>query len=70
MRYAIATALLAALATTAWAEPRFGIARPQSLIQPVNMICGFKPFAPLGCQVGACVCDQNGNNCQWQMICR
>ena len=36
----------------------------------VNMACGFKPFPPLGCQVGACVCDQNGNNCQWTMICR
>jgi hypothetical protein len=36
----------------------------------VNMYCGFKPFPPLGCQVGACVCDQNGNNCQWTFVCR
>jgi hypothetical protein len=36
----------------------------------VSMRCGFKPFPPFGCTVGACVCDQNGNNCQWTMICR
>ena len=36
----------------------------------VNMSCGFKPFPPLNCQVGACICDQNGNNCQWTFICR
>lgn len=42
----------------------------QGSMMKVNMACGFKPFPPLGCQVGACVCDQNGNNCQWTMICR
>jgi hypothetical protein len=36
----------------------------------VSMACGFKPFPPIGCSVGSCICDQNGNNCQWQIICR
>lgn len=36
----------------------------------VNMACGLKPLPPLGCQVGACMCDQYGQNCQWTFICR
>ena len=28
--------------------------------QKVNMSCGIPPIPPIGCQVGACVCDQNG----------
>ena len=36
----------------------------------VNLSCGLRPLPPLGCQVGACMCDQNGNNCQWTFICR
>ena len=35
----------------------------------VNLSCGLPPLPPIGCQVGACVCDQNGNNCQWTFIC-
>ena len=35
-----------------------------------NLNCGLAPLPPLGCVVGSCVCDQNGNNCQWQFICR
>ncbi len=35
-----------------------------------NMACGIPPIPPIGCTVGPCVCDQNGNNCQWTMICR
>jgi hypothetical protein len=35
-----------------------------------NMACGFAPFPPLGCVVGACVCDQYGQNCQWTFICK
>lgn len=42
----------------------------QGSMMKVNMSCGFPPFPPIGCQVGACVCDQNGNNCRYQMICR
>ena len=39
-------------------------------MQKVNLSCGLRPLPPLGCQVGACMCDQNGNNCQWTFICR
>ncbi len=35
-----------------------------------NYACGFAPFPPIGCVVGACVCDQNGRNCQWTFICK
>lgn len=31
--------------------------------------CGFKPFPPLGCKIGPCVCDANGKNCQYVVIC-
>lgn len=34
-----------------------------------NMACGFAPFPPFGCVVGACVCDQD-RNCQWTFICK
>ena len=45
-----------------------------SMLQPfeaqlANFRCGLKPLPPLGCRVGACVCDSNGNNCQWTFIC-
>jgi hypothetical protein len=33
------------------------------------MSCGLPPLPPLNCDVGDCVCDQNGNNCQWQFVC-
>ena len=35
----------------------------------VNFKCGLAPLPPLGCTVGACVCDKNGENCQWTFIC-
>lgn len=35
-----------------------------------NMSCGLPPLPPLGCQIGACVCNQYGQNCQWTFICR
>lgn len=36
--------------------------------------CGFPPFPPFppfGCKEmrPTCVCDSNGNNCQWQFVC-
>lgn len=34
-----------------------------------NMSCGLPPLPPLGCKVGPCVCDKNGNNCQWTFVC-
>lgn len=42
-------------------DPRF--------LHKANMACGLPPLPPLGCKVGACVCDQNGQNCQWTFIC-
>lgn len=35
----------------------------------INISCGLPPLPPLGCQVGACVCDQYGENCHWTFIC-
>lgn len=34
-----------------------------------SMRCGLPPLPPLGCRVGACVCDQTGSNCQWTFVC-
>ena len=31
--------------------------------------CGIAPIPPIGCRIGACVCDQYGSNCQWTFIC-
>ena len=31
--------------------------------------CGPQPPAAPGCKVGPCVCDKNGQNCQWTMVC-
>ena len=33
-------------------------------------MCGFAPFPPFGCRVGACVCDSTGQNCQYTFICK
>lgn len=32
-------------------------------------LCGIPPLPPIGCKLGPCVCDQNGQNCQWTFIC-
>ena len=32
--------------------------------------CGYPPYPPYGCKVGACVCDGQGQNCQWTFICK
>lgn len=42
----------------------------QGSMMKINLSCGLRPLPPLGCQVGPCTCDQNGNNCQWTFICR
>jgi hypothetical protein len=34
-----------------------------------NFNCGIPPIPPIGCQVGPCVCDENGDNCHYVMIC-
>ena len=31
--------------------------------------CGFKPFPPFGCKIGRCICDRNGQNCEWEVVC-
>lgn len=38
-------------------------------LQTVSLNCGLKPLPPLGCKVGRCVCDANGQNCKWEFIC-
>lgn len=38
-------------------------------LRKTNLSCGIPPIPPIGCRVGACVCDQYGNNCQWTFIC-
>ena len=35
-----------------------------------NIACGVPPIAPVGCVVGPCVCDEDGNDCHYEMICR
>ena len=39
-------------------------------LKKVNFKCGLAPLPPLGCTVGACTCDQHGENCQWTFICK
>ena len=46
------------------------LSEQQGSMMKVNLSCGLRPLPPLGCQVGPCTCDQNGNNCQWTFICR
>ena len=36
---------------------------------PVSLKCGIEPIPPIGCEVGPCVCDSRGKNCEWQFIC-
>lgn len=35
-----------------------------------SAMCPLPPLPPLGCKVGPCVCDQRGQNCQYQMLCK
>lgn len=37
-------------------------------VHVANLSCGIAPIPPIGCKVGACVCDQYGSNCQWTFI--
>ncbi len=41
----------------------------RSYFQKINLSCGIQPIPPIGCKVGSCQCDQNGNNCRWTFIC-
>lgn len=85
MRVAVFVAAVLAAAAVSAAEPAsMGRAEWRSAPQapllerlgvkesdPVaNLSCGIPPIPPIGCKVGPCVCDQNGQNCQWTFICR
>ena len=35
-----------------------------------NFSCGIPPIPPIGCKTGPCVCDKNGQNCDWTFVCR
>ena len=34
-----------------------------------NLSCGIPPIPPIGCKTGPCVCDRNGQNCDWTFFC-
>lgn len=42
----------------------------EGFMMKINLACGIAPLQPLGCWIGACICDQNGNNCQWTFVCK
>ena len=46
------------------------VGREPVLVAQSSLACGIAPIPPIGCRVGACVCDQNGQNCQWTFICQ
>jgi hypothetical protein len=35
-----------------------------------SIACGLPPLPPLGCVLGPCVCDSDGKDCHYEMICR
>ena len=40
------------------------------VVQPVDMKCEMPPMPPpKGCKVAPCICDKNGDNCVWQLVC-
>jgi len=41
----------------------------KDLIHLASINCGIAPIPPIGCRVGACVCDQYGRNCRYTFIC-
>ena len=69
MRNAALAAIFAALLPTQLSDAS-RVATPVQFGGPFGSFqCGIAPIPPLGCRVGACVCDQSGRNCQWQMVC-
>jgi hypothetical protein len=75
MKVTIVLALTLMTVTASYAETpsiadKLRVAQiPQSSIQ-----CGgFAPVPPLGCRVGACVCDRDAygrmTNCHWTFVC-
>ncbi len=67
MKTLATAAIMLTVASTALAQrstlDRFRVAQ-------ASLACGLAPLPPLGCRVGACVCDQYGRNCQWTFVCR
>jgi len=43
--------------------------QPPVRVAQSSIACGIAPIPPVGCRVGACVCDQNRQNCQWTFVC-
>lgn len=40
----------------------------------LNVLCGIPPIPPIppvGCSdmQPVCICDENGDNCEWQFVC-
>ncbi len=64
MTHFLAIALATVLASSITSEPQ-----PVVGMLGYNLACGIPPLPPLGCRVGRCICDQNGQNCQWEFIC-
>jgi hypothetical protein len=53
---------------TRYVGDQTGVA-PVGYLQKVNLSCGLPPLPPVGCKLGSCVCDANGNNCRWTFVC-
>ena len=43
------------------------LAAASAFSQAKTYYCGYPPFAPYGMYY-VCVCDANGNNCQWVLV--
>jgi hypothetical protein len=78
MKASMVIGFLAAGLTSAAAQTDlFGHQRPlvaghstPLLLAQSSIACGIAPIPPIGCRLGSCVCDENGNNCHWTFICR
>lgn len=66
MNACLATALLLSIATN---DKPVCQKPPRIILAQGSMSCGLPPLPPLGCRVGSCVCNQFGQNCQWQFVC-
>lgn len=64
MRTVVVCALLIVTVASASAGPRWQTPRPLIVAG-----CGMPKMPPYGCTTGACVCDQEGRNCSWQIVC-
>lgn len=62
------SALLTALLVSS-AYPADTVATMKQRLAQSSIACGIAPIPPVGCRVGACVCNQNRTNCQWSFVC-